>query len=75
VSPVGWRIFPSVARMKGEGDGLMTEGPLRGIHVPLEDLRRDYYVAMQWNPESGHLRAAHARALGIDGLLAGYLDA
>jgi hypothetical protein len=65
----------AVARMKGEGDGLMTEGPLRGIHVPLEDLRRDYYVAMQWNPESGHLRAAHARALGIDGLLAGYLDA
>jgi aldehyde:ferredoxin oxidoreductase len=67
--------FKPHERMKGQGDGLMTEGPLRGISVPLEDLRRDYYEAMKWNPETGHLNAAHARALGIDLLLAGYLDA
>jgi aldehyde:ferredoxin oxidoreductase len=62
-------------RMLGKGDGLLTEGPLRGITVPLEELRRDYYVAMQWNTTTGHLKTEHARELGIDGLLAGYLEA
>ncbi|HEY8120388.1 MAG TPA: aldehyde ferredoxin oxidoreductase family protein [Myxococcota bacterium] len=67
--------FKPHERMLGQGDGLLTEGPLRGITVPLEELRRDYYVAMQWNPQTGHLKPEHARALGLDGLLAGYLDA
>jgi aldehyde:ferredoxin oxidoreductase len=62
-------------RMLGEGDGLLDDGPLRGIHVPLDQLKRDYYVAMHWNPETGQLDAKHARELGLDGLLAGYLDA
>jgi aldehyde:ferredoxin oxidoreductase len=67
--------FAPHPRMMGQGDGLLTEGPLRGVTVPLEELRRDYYTAMHWNPETGHLDAQHARKLGIDGLLAGYLDA
>jgi aldehyde:ferredoxin oxidoreductase len=62
-------------RMMGQGDGLLTEGPLRGVTVPLHELRRDYYTAMHWNPETGHLGVQRARELGIDGLLAGYLDA
>jgi aldehyde:ferredoxin oxidoreductase len=62
-------------RMLGEGDGLLDDGPLRGVTVPLEQLKRDYYVAMHWNPETGHLAPQRARELGIDGLLAGYLDA
>jgi aldehyde:ferredoxin oxidoreductase len=62
-------------RMLGQGDGLLDDGPLRGITVPLEQLRRDYYVAMQWDPETGNLDARRARELGIDGLLAGYLSA
>ena len=61
--------------MMGQGDGLLDDGPLRGVTVPLEELRRDYYTAMHWNPETGHLAAQRARELGIDGLLAGYLDA
>jgi aldehyde:ferredoxin oxidoreductase len=67
--------FAPHPRMLGQGDGLLTDGPLRGITVPLVELRRDYYAAMRWNPESGHLQAKRARELGIDGLLAGYLDA
>jgi hypothetical protein len=61
--------------MLGEGDGVLKEGPLRGISVPLVELRRDYYEAMRWNPETGHLSPDRARELGIDDLLAGYLDA
>jgi aldehyde:ferredoxin oxidoreductase len=62
-------------RMMGQGDGLLDDGPLRGITVPLEDLRRDYYTAMHWNTRTGHLAPQRARELGIDQLLAGYLDA
>ena len=49
----------------------------RGVAVAaqLHELRRDYYTAMHWNPETGHLQTQRARELGIDGLLAGYLDA
>jgi hypothetical protein len=61
--------------MMGQGDGLLTEGPLRGVTVPLHALRRDYYTAMHWNPETGISARSGARELGIDGLLAGYLDA
>ena len=67
--------FAPHPRMMGQGDGLLTEGPLRGVTVPLDALRRDYYTAMHWNTETGHLGAQRARELGIDGLLAGYLDA
>ena len=38
-------------------------------------LRRDYYTAMHWNPDTGHLAVQRARELGIADLLAGYLDA
>jgi hypothetical protein len=62
-------------RMLGQGDGLLDDGPLRGITVPLEQLRRDYYVAMRWDPETGNLDAKRARELGIDRLLAGFLSA
>jgi aldehyde:ferredoxin oxidoreductase len=67
--------FAPHPRMLGEGDGVLKEGPLRGISVPLVELRRDYYEAMRWNPETGHLSPDRARELGIDDLLAGYLDA
>ena len=72
IAPADFKPHP---RMMGQGDGLLDDGPLRGVTVPLEDLRRDYYTAMHWNPQTGHLAAARARELGIDGLLAGYLDA
>ncbi len=60
-------------RMLGQGDGNLSEGPLKGIQVPLEDLRRDYFTAMHWDADSGAIRRSHAQALGIDGLLEGYL--
>lgn len=30
-------------RMLGEGDGLLQSGPLKGVTVPLPELREDYY--------------------------------
>lgn len=72
---IGPRDVKPHPRMLGEGDGLLDDGPLKGVTVPLEALRRDYYAAMHWNPETGHLEAKRARELGIDGMLAGYLEA
>ncbi|MEM9073200.1 MAG: aldehyde ferredoxin oxidoreductase family protein [Myxococcota bacterium] len=65
--------FAPHPRMMGEGDGLLAEGPLRGIHVPLLRLRRDYHDAMNWDPESGFVKRSRAQHLGIDGLLDGFL--
>jgi len=66
--------FAPHARMLGEGDGLLTAGPLRGIQVPLLSLRDDYFDAMCWNKKSGALSQSRAKELGIDVLLEGYLD-
>jgi aldehyde:ferredoxin oxidoreductase len=65
--------FAPHPRMLGEGDGNLEAGPLKGIEVPLLELRRDYYQAMSWDPETGHLARARAAELGIDELLDGYL--
>ncbi len=62
-------------RLLGEGDGLLTEGPLRGVHVPLASLRRDYHDAMGWNHATGRLSRARADALELTELLAEYVDA
>jgi aldehyde:ferredoxin oxidoreductase len=67
--------FAPHPRMLGEGDGLLQSGPLKGIQVPLEQLKADYYRAMHWNPQTGHLSRARAEALGMSSLLDGYLDA
>ncbi len=67
--------FAPHPRMLGEGDGLLQSGPLKGIKVPLEQLKTDYYRAMHWNPQTGHLSRARAEALGLSSLLDGYLDA
>lgn len=71
IAPSDFKPHP---RMLGEGDGLLSDGPLRGIQVPLEALKRDYYAAMHWNPTTGLIERAHARELGIDGLLGRYVE-
>ena len=60
--------------MLGEGDGLLAAGPLKGITVPLIELRRDYFTAMGWNAQTGKLSLARAQALGISELLEGYVS-
>jgi aldehyde:ferredoxin oxidoreductase len=67
--------FAPPPRMFGEGDGLLDAGPNKGVHVPIERLRRDYHTAMGWNPETGKLARARAERLGIAELLDGWLDA
>jgi aldehyde:ferredoxin oxidoreductase len=67
--------FAPHPRMLGQGDGLLQSGPLKGIQVPLDELKADYYRAMHWNPQTGHLSRARAEALGMSSLLDGYLDA
>ena len=51
--------------MLGEGDGNLAAGPLEGITVPLPMLKDDYYRAMGWNPQTGHLARARAEQLGM----------
>jgi hypothetical protein len=60
--------------MLGEGDGNLAGGPLKGVRVPLPVLRDDYYTAMHWNKDSGHISGARAAELGMSDLLAGYTD-
>ncbi|MCC7539121.1 MAG: aldehyde ferredoxin oxidoreductase family protein [Deltaproteobacteria bacterium] len=67
--------FKPHLRMLGQGDGLLPAGPLKGVTVPLDELKADYYRAMRWNTESGRLSAARAKELGIDGLLGEWTDA
>lgn len=67
--------FAPHPRMLGEGDGNLPSGPLQGVTVPLHDLRRDYFAAMHWDPETGHLDRSRADALGMSELLDGYLQA
>jgi aldehyde:ferredoxin oxidoreductase len=67
--------FQPHPRMLGEGDGNLTSGPLKGVTVPLGELKDDYYRAMGWNPQTGRLAKSRADALGMSELLAGYVDA
>ncbi len=61
--------FKPHARMKGEGDGLLDAGPLAGVQAPLDQLKRDYYRAMDWDPETGRLSRGRAERLGMAELL------
>ena len=70
IKPADFRPHP---RMLGQGDGKLPAGPLAGVQPPLIELRRDYFAAMQWHPETGHLARARASQLGIDDLLEGWL--
>ncbi len=65
--------FKPHPRMLGEGDGLLDAGPLKGVTVPLEQLRRDYQAAMHWDPDSGRVSRERAEQLGIAELLEGQL--
>jgi aldehyde:ferredoxin oxidoreductase len=67
--------FAPHPRMLGQGDGNQPDGPLRGIQVPLLELRRDYYDAMGWNHRTGRLRRDRASALGMTDVLGEYVEA
>jgi aldehyde:ferredoxin oxidoreductase len=72
IAPGDFKPHP---RMLGEGDGNLQSGPLRGITVPLPQLKDDYYRAMHWNTETGNLARRRAEQLGMTEILQGYLDA
>lgn len=72
IAPADFAHHP---RMAGEGDGLLAAGPLKGVRVPLAELKGDYYRAMAWDATTGRLSAARAADLGLTELLAGYVDA
>ena len=70
LSPADFQPHP---RMLGEGDGNLPAGPLKGVTVPLLQLRDDYYTAMHWDLESGRLEKGRASELGLDELLSDFL--
>jgi aldehyde:ferredoxin oxidoreductase len=71
IKPADFQPHP---RMLGEGDGNLSSGPLKGVTVPLPILKDDYYRAMAWNTETGHLSAARASELGLTELLGGFIE-
>jgi len=70
IKPADFQPHP---RMLGEGDGNLPAGPLKGISVPLGQLKDDYYRAMGWDVATGNLSRARADALGMTELLEGYV--
>jgi aldehyde:ferredoxin oxidoreductase len=66
--------FAIPKRMLGEGDGNLQAGPLKGVRVPLPVLRDDYYAAMHWNKDTGHISKAHAQELGMVEILDGFTE-
>ena len=64
--------FAPHPRMLGEGDGLLTAGPLKHVRVPLPMLKDDYFASMHWDRETGHVSAARAEELGMSELLVGF---
>jgi aldehyde:ferredoxin oxidoreductase len=66
--------FKPHRRMLGEGDGNLAAGPLRGIRVPLPQLKADYYDEMGWNADTGRLRRARAQELGMTELLGAFVE-
>ena len=65
--------FAPHPRMAGTDEGRLGAGPLKGITVPLEAMRNDYFNAMSWDPTSGLLRRTRADELGLTDLLEPYL--
>jgi aldehyde:ferredoxin oxidoreductase len=70
IKPEDFKPHP---RMLGEGDGNLKSGPLKGVTVPLGQLKDDYYRAMHWDLETGNIARARADALGMTELLEGYV--
>jgi aldehyde:ferredoxin oxidoreductase len=65
--------FAPHPRMQGSGEGKLDAGPLRGVEVPLDAMRRDYMQAMGWDLETGRITPERAEALGIAELLKAHL--
>ena len=64
------------ARTLGDStDGNLAAGPLKGVTVPLLELKADYYRAMDWDVASGKISRARAEKLGLTELLDGYVAA
>lgn len=71
ILPADFKPHP---RMLGQGDGLLKVGPLKGRTAPLLELKKDFYDAMAWDQQTGQLRRERADALGLTGLLTGYVE-
>ena len=44
-------------------------GPLKGVHIDFDTLRKVYYQAMNWDPETGHPTEACLSKLGLKDLV------
>ena len=67
--------FAPHPRMMGEDAGNLTSGPLKGVRVPLQSLKEDYYAAMRWDHGTGRLSKDRAAELGIGDILGEYVAA
>jgi aldehyde:ferredoxin oxidoreductase len=51
------------------GRPAMTEGPLSGITIDVDNLKREYFQSMGWDPESGEPQQATLEELGLSQLI------
>jgi len=50
---------------RAKGEPPLKEGPVANVTVPVDDLVKDYYQAMDWNPETGKPGKKKLEELGL----------
>ena len=59
-------IRPDDFRLPARFDAPLGAGPMAGHDVPFEEMRKDYYKAMGWDPETGQPTPETLADLGLE---------
>lgn len=65
-------VVPAEVKVSPRALGMppLTEGPHKGLQIDLTAMRRHYWEAIGWDPETGIPKAKTLEALGLSGLVA-----
>lgn len=66
-------VVPAEVKVSPRALGMppMKAGPHKGLQINLPEMRRNYWEAIGWDPETGVPKAETLKALGLSGLTAG----
>jgi aldehyde:ferredoxin oxidoreductase len=66
-------VVPAEVKVSPRALGMppMKAGPHKGLQVNLPEMRRNYWEAIGWDPETGVPKAETIKALGLSGLTTG----
>jgi aldehyde:ferredoxin oxidoreductase len=59
-------LGPDYFRFPKRFEELVSAGPMAGHNVPFTEMRKDYFRAMGWDPQTGAPAAQTLRELGIE---------